>query len=280
MLNYRNWFGAISAPMLLVTVGCSISHHPYSATQRGMTSDRMMSMAQTYDHQGNYLQAKIAYLEVLAVQPTYPNAQQSLNTLIAKEIQLNQAEIQMNQTEIGRPANLSIPLMAQSSQDNTFPISCDAYPISSVSAVQHWASPESVDPVVFIPPSPALQTIPANPPVWPNQNSQPTCQMQPVCAPPNVNALPAIPQIQKVSEKPMELASYVAPEIDLTQIANIELRPFFAPFQIGMVQGLKNEREKFQGPLAALVADHNVESGVRSRAVFLLGAIGPEASAV
>jgi hypothetical protein len=44
-----------------------------------------MAMARTFERQGHYSQAKSAYQQVLASQPDYPEARQSLETLIANE---------------------------------------------------------------------------------------------------------------------------------------------------------------------------------------------------
>lgn len=67
--------------------------------------------------------------------------------------------------------------------------------------------------------------------------------------------------------------------IDCRQIEDVALRPYFESFHVGLVKQLRAERESHQWRLVGLVADHKIDSLIRSRATFLLGEIGPEAIA-
>ena len=91
MLKAKLWIGVVSAPVLFASAGCAINQYPQTALHRGLPPERLMSMAKTFERQGHLSQAKYAYYQVLAAKPDYPNAQQSLESLIALESRQNQA---------------------------------------------------------------------------------------------------------------------------------------------------------------------------------------------
>jgi HEAT repeat protein len=90
------------------------------------------------------------------------------------------------------------------------------------------------------------------------------------------NSNPAEPRQVEPSEGPIEFVQPVVQQPKTVQDA--ELAMFFGPFEIQMVQTLKNERDRYQTKLAKVACDQEMAVEVRSRAIFLLGAVGPQAN--
>lgn len=74
-----------------------------------------------------------------------------------------------------------------------------------------------------------------------------------------------------------ESLKFEKPIVRRPRVLDATLEPFFGPFHTGLVQDLIANREQFQKRLAELVSDKDADDEVRSRAVFLLGSIGPAA---
>ena len=402
MLKVKDWVGYVSAPILLASVGCAVNQRPFAETHRSIPPERMMAMGQAFERQGHYDQAKFAYQQVLAVQPSFPNAQQNLDTLIAKEARLRQ---QQGDTPNTRPYQ-----MAGDSQQ------ANGNPKRSGPVVLQQTPPESVNPANFVPESPSAPTAaqipqvnsaPQSNPVQPEAPSQPAPQgirITPAATPDQIPTTgnpssqsvkitpyspPAAPLLESLLSVPVsgeltpsfasaeaensitlrkppspettfvtkleaktvatpitvspavltpssmasklspevtvasneersvtdefsevaesgrvllttasldldevddtagfdessstELNSDYKPEIDLAQIAIIELKPYFGELHVGMVEKLKQQREQLEYPLAALAVDAKMPTAIRSRAIFLLGSMGSDAIAV
>ena len=81
----------------------------------------------------------------------------------------------------------------------------------------------------------------------------------------------------RMTEEASDETQFVEPRIVTIGISNVELRSFFEPFNVQMISRLRARRVEFQGPMVEMVKDVNLSSEIRSRAMLLLGAIGPEA---
>ncbi len=393
MSKVRNWIGVVSAPILFASAGCSMGQRSYPTANRGLSAERMMSLAQTFERQGHLPQAKYAYFQVLAAQPGNPEAQQSLNNLIAKETQ---------QQRFGAPGQQPNPLMNQSTQSyaiNGRPV----MPVQQPSAVAPIGPKlPTAGPAVYLPTTeiPRVSEIPMPVPIVPSLSSLPTAPLVPVTllldaqppaapeqspvvtetllveqssvmtpAPVAISQLP-VPETLTVVEStlvvetirieqqpPAVISEPVAPTesvgsailseakvqldepqplsvsastpapaaaatpskridpslnaveteleflppiksrdgalgaddkeiesalsehagIDLNLVADRELHPFFGTFHAGLVEILKVHRVGLQSQLAELVVNQAMGNEIRSRAIFLLGTLGPDA---
>lgn len=147
MKRANRFIGIITAPALIASSGCVIDPFPKVTTNRGMTPERMMAMAKTFERQGHPEQAKFAYYQVLAMKPDYPNAQQSLETLIAKQHEQNPA---------GHPQNNSTMIAAN--QQPQFLVNGAVQQPRQLPATNSAAVTHPVAPAHAISTSPAVQT--------------------------------------------------------------------------------------------------------------------------
>lgn len=79
------------------------------------------------------------------------------------------------------------------------------------------------------------------------------------------------------ADEPGDEIQFEKPIVRTLQLADSSLQHFFGPFNAGMVLEVRANRDQFQSKLAKLVSDQGADCEVRSRAVFLLGSIGPAA---
>ncbi|WP_010585991.1 HEAT repeat domain-containing protein [Schlesneria paludicola] len=424
MAKVRNWIGVVSAPILLISAGCSVAPRPFSSAHRRHAPERLISIAQAYERQGQLAQAQEIYQRVLAVQPGNNHAQQSLDALMARQNPSHQSaaeQVSAPPRELLADTGLLLssiptrPVLVEPELAPLPPVLPAPAPMTSGAAqLQELArqdansklatatapEPPSPEPVPSsvpelsttpsmvqvavrvehdpqdIPPSPtaaldapAPQVIlepPADlepiaippldtaiariePPVSPPATSPPAIASSPIPAiETGIPVLPlAAPEAPKVidashheaSSKQMssepaaepahdrhpaneENLEFVLPRIaaspatlpvdavlprnhgwistatqtaplihdaspDSTpffeplmaagEIANLELKPFFGPFHVQLIAKLRAHREKLQGQLVGLVTNDFTSAEMRSRAVFLLGSIGPEA---
>ena len=154
MFKVRNWIGIISTPIIVTSVGCAVTHQPMANNQRGLTTDRMMTIAKTLERQGHLAQARFAYEQVISVQPQNSNAQQSLETLIALENQ----QFQLKQAQQYVPAgNFAVPQqqMATIAQMTPQALSMTTMPMTSMPMN---AMPMSTTPMSMVPMTTAPMT--------------------------------------------------------------------------------------------------------------------------
>jgi|GEM_PF-3161001 len=347
MLKVRYWIGVVSAPILLVTAGCSIGPRPFTTTSRGYSPERMMAMGRTFERQGHVAQAKVAYSQVLAMQPSYPDAQESLETLMAggsnevRRVVAIQTQVAQSQ-QLREPALIAetaprrraerLDTIAKSARvqpierieeqeldlnDDVMPAVAPAKPI-----VTQRASSTTLPALEEKPAVPRLATItPASPhdtlaaideelpkvdyvPVLRTTPAIPELADEPqIAVADEVEASPSavaetthslVEDEQVGSDEPQlageptaepsvaagEPEEFLAPLVGGLPVEDPELDQFFGPFNVSMVERLKGRRERFQPQLLRLAVNESVDNDRRSRAIFLIGALGPDASAV
>src|SRR5947199_10292088 len=76
-------------------------------------------------------------------------------------------------------------------------------------------------------------------------------------------------------EDDVQFVKPVVPE----HVLDASIENYFGTFHTGLIQDARAHREQIQEKLVELIVDQNAESEFRARAVFLLGSIGPAASA-
>lgn len=348
MLKVRYWIGVVTAPILLVTAGCSIGPRPFTTTSRGYSPERMMSMARTFERQGHVAQAKVAYSQVLAMQPGYPDAQESLETLMAGGSNEVRRAVAI-QTQVAQSQRLAEPVpivdaAPRRKAERSGAVAKAAARVQPIERVDEEELDVSDDVTTALAstktatiqhapstPLPALEERPAAPrlatitPAAPQETLAVVQEERPaVEAAPPLKATVAAPAISDLAEGPQmpavdgvetslpalaesthplveddvatasepQLASEVpiAPSPAATEtdeflaplVAGIptedpELIQFFGPFNVGIVERLKGRRERFQPQLIRLAINENVDNDRRSRAIFLIGALGPDA---
>lgn len=423
MAKIRNWIGAVSAPILLISAGCSVTPRHSLSVHRRHSPERLMSMAQAYERQGQIAQAQNAYLHVLAVQPGNPSAQQSLDALIARQNSVQQppqqqasvpprelfadSGLQLSSTatkplivepELAPPPPVLLPpvvpapapmtsgmtqLHELARQDANSKLATSIAPEASPPEQPPAQLPElsavpsmvqvaiRIEAEIEVPPSPiAASDVPPlqiilEPPasvdpirIPPSDESVASLQLpspDPAPAPPSTSSLqigvPALPielpDVPKVidashhetsstqaSSPPveshqslaaaddenlefvlpliangstsqhagldlprnhgwisaatpicppihdahLESAPFLEPLIAADGVTNVQLKPFFGPFHVQLIANVRAHRDQLQGKLVELVTDAETDADIRSRAVFLLGSIGPDAS--
>jgi len=107
----RFWIDATLVPVLLFLTGCSTSNWSLATTPRPLPPERLMSIARKLENQGHLNQAKDIYQQVLASDPAFPKAQESLDTLIANE---SNPQFFKNRKNSGFPLNQPDQLLSQS----------------------------------------------------------------------------------------------------------------------------------------------------------------------
>ena len=164
MFKVRNWIGVFSTPIIVTSVGCAVTHQPMANNQRGLTTDRMMTIAKTLERQGHLAQARFAYEQVIAVQPQNSNAHQSLETLIALENQ----QFQQKQAQQYVPAgNFVVPQQQMVSMAQMTPraLPMTVMPMTSMptNAMPMSMTPMSSTPMTMVPMTSApMSSVPMN----------------------------------------------------------------------------------------------------------------------
>lgn len=146
MHKVRNWIGLVSTPIIVTSVGCAVTSQPMANNQRSLTPERMMTVAKTFERQGHLAQARVAYQQVLAVQPQNSNAQQSFETLVALENQ--QFQVKFAQQYV--PANgIMMPQqqMAMSQMTYQMPVTMGPMPTSPAVTAQMMSVPATSMPM-------------------------------------------------------------------------------------------------------------------------------------
>ncbi len=262
MLKVRGWIGIVSAPILLASVGCSIGPRSMTANHRGIPPERMMSMARTFERQGHLSQAKSIYLQVIAAQPNYPNAKANLDTLIAAEMR-----------RTGNPARIATPMQSAAPQSMLAAVPRQPAPVQSTSIRSITTKPAFSTEVARVSQTSAPQTLTANEP-------QATADLVTADISGVDSKSIGSPESTIVADLDSGESSEFFSQSGRGEVAATDsLEQFLGPFHIEMVRYLRANREQYQSQLVALASSQSASNEIRTRAVFLLGAIGQEAAA-
>lgn len=405
MLKATYWISVASVPILLVSAGCSLGPRPFSTARRGLPPERLMAMARTFERQGHYAQAKNAYLQVLASQPDYPDARQSLDTLIANEgnpdrlkragqsdqrqmiakakaaaeresrelalreeekssklamsdsaarvkksryeatnvspdsttatriglntnstAQSRETDDRLSDLETESPSLAAIePTESRSSKvasafgqvsdgagnsqstdprsksltasNSTLIVSSNdsSAATRSVKADNANIHPADIESLDLLDSTPANESriqrsVTRSADSFPVENSDERngrniSSSVDVTDESDFRSIPVISSTPVAADSSQAIAGetdaaiqFEKPFVRDQRNLDSSLEPFFGPFHTGMVQDIRANRSQFQSKLTDLVADQNADCEVRSRAVFLLGSIGPAAA--